>query len=257
LIQRYLGVSLEKDAKIDIVISSFCCIASSPPLGHYYSYIFTQIYHIPLPQLVQAVTQCINGSGEDASWTSSEMPSIMETFRVSQKRLSQPDGDAWQLLQFHGVIETEGFGNFDPREFFLGHFCLPTATDFPDGDILAAEGFHLRELFSELEAVSSGERLAIAKPMAFHFLWLECIRHAMGPRWESAVCSLYPSDVLLLNFQPAWQITPDTMEQRVNNFLAHVRCCLKVCRNFKISLEELNLSEPIQTWIEYLAESII
>jgi hypothetical protein len=87
------------------------------------------------------------------------------------------------------MIETEGSCNFDPREFFLGHSCLLTATDFPDGDILAAEGFHLRELFSELEAVSFRERLAIAKPMAFHSLWLECIRHAMGPRWKSAVCT--------------------------------------------------------------------
>jgi len=188
---------------------------------------------------------------------SPEMLSIMGTFCVSQKRLSQPDGEAWRLLQFHGMIETEGSDSFDPREFFFSHSCQITATEFPDSDILGAEGFHLRELFSELETVSLGERLAITKPMAFHPLWLECTRHAMGPdgrvRFARQILQVCYHSI----FNQLGKIAPYAMEQRANNFLAHVHCCLKVCRNFKISLEELDLSKPIQTWIEYLAESII
>jgi hypothetical protein len=183
---------------------------------------------------------------------SPEVPSIMEKFRVSQKRLSQPDGEAWRLLQFHYLIETKQVDNFDPREFFFSHSCPITATDFSDSDILGAESFYLRELFGHLEAVSLGERLAIAKPMAFHPLWLECTRHAMGPD-RRVQCARQILQVCYHSiFNQLGKLAPDAMGERANNFLAHVRYCLEVCRNFKISLEELNLSEPIQIWIKYL-----
>lgn len=184
---------------------------------------------------------------------SPEVPSIMDTFRISQKRLRQPEGEAWKLLQFHGMIETESSDDFDPREFFFTHSCPITTKDFLDSDVLGAESFHLRELFSELEAVSFGERLAISKPMVFHPLWLECTRHAMGPngrlRYARQILQVCYHSI----FNQPGKISQSAMERRANNFLAHVRRCLEVCKNFKISLQELNLSEPIQTWIECLA----
>ena len=183
---------------------------------------------------------------------SPEVPSIMETFHVSKSRLPEPDGAAWKLMQFHSMLETEGDASFDPREFFFNHSCPITSEEFLDSDILGAEDFYLRRLFSELESVSFGERLEVSSPFKFHPLWLECTRHAMGPSGRLR----YARQVFLVCyysiFDQLGKTTSADIEKRAKNFLPQALHCKEVCRNFRIPFEQLDLPEPIYQWIKYL-----
>jgi hypothetical protein len=181
-----------------------------------------------------------------------EVPSIMETFYVSKSRLPEPDGAAWKLMQFHSMLETEGSASFDPRKFFFNHSCQITPEEFPDSDILGAENFYLRRLFSDLETVSFGERIEVSNPFSFHPLWLECTRHAMG----SSGRLRYARQVLLVCyhsiFNQVGKASPRDIETRAKNFLPQALYCKKVCRNFRMPLEDLKPPEPVHQWMKYL-----
>ena len=127
-----------------------------------------------------------------------------------------------------------------------------TPEEFPDSDILGAENFYLRRLFNEIETVSLGERIEVSSPFRFHPLWLECTRHAMGSPGRLR----YARQVLLVCYHSIFrhlgEASPIDMETRTKNFLLQAHHCKKVCRNFKMPLEDLKLPEPVPQWIMYL-----
>ena len=177
-----------------------------------------------------------------------DSPSIMETFEVSQIRLSKPDAQARALMNFLSLIETEGEEDFDFRDFFFEHSCPVPPKDFPDHQLLGAESFQLQHLFSELEKVSFGERLPTSKPFQFHPLWLECTRHSMGPEGRVR----YARQVLLICYHTICvdhgvvKLTPDIGD----SFLQHVHKCLQVCRSFKIELDDLELPAKVSKFFK-------
>jgi hypothetical protein len=177
-----------------------------------------------------------------------DSPSIMETFEVSQIRLSKPDAQARALMHFLSLIETEGEDDFDFRDFFFEHSCPIPTKDFPDHAILGAESFQLQDLFSELEKVSFGERLQTSRPFQFHPLWLECTRHSMGLKGLIR----YARQVLLICYHMMCvdhgmvDVTSDTDD----SFLPHVRKCLQVCGSFKMGLADLKLSAKISKFFK-------
>ncbi|KAE9380791.1 hypothetical protein N431DRAFT_459708 [Stipitochalara longipes BDJ] len=168
-----------------------------------------------------------------------DSPSIMETFKVSQERLPKPNIQALAMTNFLSMIETEGEGDFDFRDFFFEHSCPVPQEEFPDHELLASGSFQLNELFSELEKVSFGERVQTSKPFQFHPLWLECTRHSMGHNDRVR----YARQVLLICYHTIIvdhgniNITPDCDD----SFLPHVRKCLSICKSFKIGLDDLKL----------------
>ncbi|OBT68576.1 hypothetical protein VE03_01776 [Pseudogymnoascus sp. 23342-1-I1] len=177
-----------------------------------------------------------------------DSPSIMETFEVSQIRLSKPDTQARALMNFLSLIETEWEGDEDFRDFFFEHLCPVLPENFLDHQLLGAESFHLQELFSELEKVSFGERLQTSRPFQFHPLWLECTRHTMGPEGRIR----YARQVLLISYHTICvnhgvvNITPDTDD----SFLRHVCKCLQVCRSFQIGLDDLKLPTKVSKFFK-------
>ena len=179
---------------------------------------------------------------------SPDSPSIMETFEVSQSRLSKPDAQARALMNFLSLIETEGEEDFDFRDFFFEHSCPVPPKDFPDHPILGAESFQLQDLFSELEKVSFGERLQTSRPFQFHPLWLECTRHSMGPKGRIR----YARQVLLICYHTICvdhgiiSIIPDIDD----SFLPHVRKCMQVCGSFKIGLDDLKLPAKVSKFFK-------
>lgn len=176
-----------------------------------------------------------------------DSPSIMETFKVSQTRLSKPDAQARALMNFLSVIETEGDAeDFDFRDFFFDHSSPVKPNDFPDHLILGAEGFQLQDLFSELEKVSFGERLETSRPFQFHPLWLECTRHSMGPEGRIR----YARQVLLICYHTICVDHDDS-------FLPHVRKCLQVCGSFKIRLDDLELPTNISTFFKVVEDEMV
>ena len=175
-----------------------------------------------------------------------ENVSIMETFRVSRKRLRKPEGQAWRLMQFHGMLDT----NISGTSFF-NHTCHITPAEFPDHDILFTESSYLRgRLFSEIESVSFGERINFSEPLMFHPLWLECTRHMMGPAGRLR----YARQVLQVCYHSYFsQVNQDGSDEagtRASSFLAHARHCMAVCRNFKIKFKDLNILDAIQEWVQ-------
>lgn len=176
---------------------------------------------------------------------SPENVSIMETFHVSRRRLREPDGQAWRLMQFHCMLDTTISGTS-----FFNHTCPMTPEEFPDYDILSTESSYLRNrLFRDIESVSFGERIDFSEPLLmFHPLWLECTRHMMGP----ASRLRYARQVLQIcyhsYFSQAKQDVSDEARTRASSFLAHARHCMAVCRNFKIRFEDLDISDAIQEW---------
>lgn len=180
---------------------------------------------------------------------SPENVSIMETFHVSRRRLRQPEGQAWKLMQFHCMLDT----NISNSSFF-DHDCPMTPAKFLDYDVLSSESLHLRNrLFSEIESVSFGERINISEPLLFHPLWLECTRHMMGPagrlRYARQVLQVcYHSYVSQVN-----QDNKNGSEEartKASSFLAHARHCMEVCRNFKIRFEDLDILDAIREWVQ-------
>lgn len=169
-----------------------------------------------------------------------DAPSIMETFQVSQSRLSKPDYEARTLMYFISLIETEGGDDdFDFRDFFFEHTCPVPADDFPDQSILGAESFQLQDLFGELEKVSFGERLQTSKPFQFHPLWLECTRHSISHEERIR----YARQILLICYH---MISGDADD----SFLPHVRKCLRVCKSFRIGLNDLQLPEKASSFFK-------
>ena len=184
--------------------------------------------------------------------------SLMETFKVSQERLPKPNGQALVMTNFlsksfttwrafsrefdadcPGLIETEGEGDFDFREFFFEHSCPVPPKEFPDHELLASGSLHLNELFSELEKVSFGERVQSSKPFQFHPLWLECTRHSMGQKGRIR----YARQILLICYHTII-VDHDNINITANcgdSFLPHVRKCLQVCKSFRIELDDLKL----------------
>ncbi|KAH8796956.1 hypothetical protein F5882DRAFT_476629 [Hyaloscypha sp. PMI_1271] len=165
--------------------------------------------------------------------------SLMETFKVSQERLPKPNGQALAMTNFLSLIETEGEGDFDFREFFFEHSCPVPPKEFPDHELLASGSLHLNELFSELEKVSFGERVQSSKPFQFHPLWLECTRHSMGQKGRIR----YARQILLICYHT---IIVDHGNINItancgDSFLPHVRKCLQVCKSFRIELDDLKL----------------
>jgi hypothetical protein len=168
-----------------------------------------------------------------------DSPSIMETFEVSQARLSKPDAQARALMNFLSLIDTREEEDCDFRDFFFEHSCPVTAKDFPDHELLSAESFELQELFSELEKVSFGERLQTSKPFQFHPLWLECTRHIMGSEGRIR----YARQVLLICYHTICvdHGVVNLMPEVDDSFLRHVHKCLQICKSFKIGLDDLRL----------------
>jgi hypothetical protein len=172
-----------------------------------------------------------------------DSPSIIETFEVSQIRLTKPDIQARALMNFLSLIETEGKEEEDFRDFFFEHSCPVPPETFPDHQLLSAESFELQELFSELEKVSFSERLQASKPLEFHPLWLECTRHTMEPEGRIR----YARQVLLICYHTicvdhgVLNITSDIDD----NFLRHVCKCIQVCRSFQIGLDDLELPAKV------------
>ena len=138
-----------------------------------------------------------------------------------------------------GLIETEGEGDFDFREFFFEHSCPVPTEEFPDHELLASGILHLNELFSELEKVSFGERVQSLKPFQFHSLWLECTRHSMGSEGRIR----YARQVLLICYHAIIvdHGNTDITANCGDSFLPHIRKCLQVCKSFRIELDDLKL----------------
>jgi hypothetical protein len=177
-----------------------------------------------------------------------DSPSIIETFEISQIRLSKPDIQARALMNFLSLIETEGGEDFDFRDFFFENSCPISLQEFPDYQLLSAESFELQELFNELEKVSFGERLQTSKPFQFHPLWLECNRHTMGPEGRIR----YGRQVLLICYH---KICVDhgvaNITAEVNDhFLRHVSRCLRACTSFRIGLDDLGLPVEVSRFFK-------
>jgi len=173
-------------------------------------------------------------------------PSIMDIFYVSKNRLRDRDGHAWTLMQFTSLLEIDD-AITDYRSFFYTHKCQVDPADFPDYEILALRGIILSEVFAELEAVSFGERVGRSKPFRFHPLWLECTRQAMG-----AVGRLRHIRQVLLICHRTIETSAgsDTVKRVLEDFLPHVRHCLKICKSFRIDVENLELSATVLDWIK-------
>ncbi|OBT73983.1 hypothetical protein VF21_05998 [Pseudogymnoascus sp. 05NY08] len=176
---------------------------------------------------------------------SPENVSIMETFHVSRRRLRDPEGQAWRLMQFHCMLDTSESGTN-----FFDHTCFITSAEFPDHDILSTESIQVRNrLSNQIESVSFGERIHFSKPLMFHPLWLECTRHMMGPEGRLR----YARQVLQVSYHSYFsQVNHGSDEARTRafGFLAHARHCMAVCRNFKIGFEDLDILDAIQEWVQ-------
>lgn len=175
-----------------------------------------------------------------------EHVSVMETFHVSRRRLPDPEGQAWRLMQFHCMLDTSESGTN-----FFDHTCLIMSAEFPDHDILSTESVQVRNrLFNQIESVSFGERIHLSKPLMFHPLWLECTRHMMGPEGRLR----YARQVLQVSYHSYFsqinQYGSDEARTRASGFLAHARHCMAVCRNFKIRFEDLDILDAIQEWVQ-------
>ena len=105
------------------------------------------LFHMVMLELLGQISLICSGATvsrrEEFLNFSPETPSIMETFHVSQKRLSQLDGQAWRLIQLYCMLEISIHGAFDATCFFFRHFCRITPEDFPDHDILGAESVEI------------------------------------------------------------------------------------------------------------------
>jgi hypothetical protein len=111
--------------------------------------------------------------------------------------------------------------------------------EYPDHTLLSASKYKLSKLLLEIQSVSFGERLNTSRPFQFHPLWLECTRHAMHGRVQII------SQVLnrLIRTLKECIITDEVnVRETFSKFVPHVRHCLKMCKSFKIELEELKPS---------------
>jgi len=176
-----------------------------------------------------------------------EAPTIMETFYISKDRLTDPDGAAWRLMEICSMLHSPLDGikpRFDARHFLFKHPNTLKAAELKDEGILSGEDIPLGRLFSELERVSFGMRDKDSAGFSFHPLWAECARHQIGP--ESML--RYAREILLTCYN-AMKVAN---EQEVGKYLIHARHCKRVCTSFKVSLENLEVPEPVHRWIRSL-----
>ena len=178
--------------------------------------------------------------------------SIMENFRVSQRRLSDPKGRAWTLMQFLSMLETDdSIVDLDYRDFFFGAIRSIEMDPivFPDHDVLGAETFEILQLLSEIESVSFGERLKTSKPFRLHPLWLECTRHAMQSKGRFRIITQ-----VLNRCRMAFKDSDLRDPAIVRSILPHVRHCVKICKSFKIQIPEWNLPDHIDASVGFQDE---
>ena len=180
--------------------------------------------------------------------------SILENFLVSKNRLPDPKGLSWTLMKFLSVLETEE-ETVDYRDFFFTKTFELDPKDYPDHALLAASKHEILQLLSEIQSVSFGERLDTSRPFQFHPLWLECTRHAMHSAGRVQVIS----QILKICTQVVTEAAPEdqvaAQKTFQEKFSPHVRHCLKICKSFKIELEDLKL--PLHSLVIVKSEEVL
>ncbi|TVY82809.1 Protein SERAC1 [Lachnellula suecica] len=175
--------------------------------------------------------------------------SIMETFRVSRKRLFNPRGGAWTLLQFLSILDTN-HPNGDYWNFFLWLCSKVDEGELSDHAVLGARKTALLELMSQLETVSFGERVRTSEPFQFHTLWLECCRHAMEDKNRKRIIALMLSQYVKIRRDP--EVTNN--DRRLLDL--HASYCFKVCSSFKMQPEDLGLATPTLVLVKKLEQRL-
>lgn len=176
-------------------------------------------------------------------------PSILETFLVSQSRLAEPKGRAWTLMTFISMLETEE-ETADYRDFFFTNSFQFDQNEYPDHALLGASKYEILELLSEIQSVSFGERWNPSRPFQFHPLWLECARHAMHSAGRVRVISQVLSRSVHVLAEAASR-DQSAARKTFQQFLPHVRHCLKICKSFKVELADLKLSLQIRLFMNF------
>ncbi|KAF7961167.1 hypothetical protein EAE96_000834 [Botrytis aclada] len=164
-----------------------------------------------------------------------QMPSIMETFIVSKKRLSQPQGPAWSLMEVLSLLETnESIVDF--KKFFA-FANIENTEEFPDFDILSLQKEGIIPLLHQIEEVSFMERTRRSKPLRIHPLWAECTRQLMG---INRMLSLMRQILTICYYS-----TAAFGESMSCHYYPHVKHCMRVCGSFGISVSSLKMQKEI------------
>jgi hypothetical protein len=168
--------------------------------------------------------------------------SIAESFEISRKRLPQPSGPSWKLMQLIAFL-TPGNLGYAKFIFHERNWIFEIQWELHFEEIWCADQTDLQLWLSKIRQVSFGTPDPKSKQLQFHPLLIQYIQEMAGEEGRRQCIR----DIIVVASQSA--VKSDARTRGMLDFLnAQVSHCLKICDAYGISLSSLKL--PRDTYLE-------